>query len=96
MKTQRSFYLTEEQATWLKMRAVERRMSASALVAEWIDSQMAPTFADLPPDMRIKEAPRTLAEFVIPIQPTGADAAKQRAAQRTKTHDILAKIAKTK
>jgi hypothetical protein len=37
-KVQRSFYLSEDQARWLKVRAAETNKSASSLIAELIDS----------------------------------------------------------
>jgi hypothetical protein len=37
-KIQRSFYMTEDQARWLKIRSAERGMTASALICELIDT----------------------------------------------------------
>lgn len=39
-KVQRSFYVTEAQATWLKVKAAEERTTVSEILGAWIDAAM--------------------------------------------------------
>jgi hypothetical protein len=41
-KVQRSFYVTEAQATWLKVTAAEKRTTVSEILGAWIDEAMKP------------------------------------------------------